>query len=137
MLFPLNIIVAGIIILIHTVISFSLNLSDTYKTKFRIYSVLSSFIFLTLIIGFTLLPISTVPNFSYGIYFESFATVYALLTVPLLVALIVLIRRWIIKMDAYYLVTRYIVILTPSLLLIALSLLGYYPFMLSFYGFAP
>lgn len=137
MLFPLNMIVGGLFVLMHMVISFNLKLSDTYKTIFRIYSVVSNMIFLALLGGFYLLSISSFPNFSIGIYFQGFALLYALLTIPLLITVIVLMKRWVIKLDVYSLVTRYIVITTPSLLLIALSIIGYYPFMLLFYGFAP
>lgn len=137
MLFPLNIIVAGIIASIHIIISFNLKLSDKYKTKFRIYSVVTNLIFIAIVGGFSLFSLSSAPNFSIGTYFESFAMIYILLTIPLLVALIVLIIRWVIKLDSFSKVTRYIVILTPSLILIGLSIVGFYPFILAFYGFAP
>lgn len=137
MLFPLNIIVAALIAIIHTVICFSLKISDTYKTKFRIYSVVSNLIFIALVSGFSLFSRISAPNAGIGTYFVGLVTVYVLLTLPLLVALIVLIKSWVIKLDSFSIITRYIVILTISLLLICLSFIGYYPFMLFFYGFAP
>ncbi len=137
MLFPLNIIVAGLIAVVHTIISFSLNIPATYKTKFRTCMVLINLIFLLVVGGFSLFSRSSFPNIEIGTYFDVFAALYVLLSFPLMVALIVLLKNWVMKIDSFSLVTRYIVIGTPSIIIISLSIIGYYPFMLAFYGFAP
>lgn len=137
MSFPLNVVVAVIITLIHITISFSLKLPALYKNKFRFYSVFSSLLFIAFLFGFSIYFNTSIDYENYGLYFEGLAALYLLLVVPLLATLIFLLFRWVLKLSDFSLVTRSIAVLSPSVLLIGMGVLGYAPFMLSFYGFAP
>lgn len=138
MQFPSNVIVAIVISIIHIFISFNLRFPNKYKNKFRIYSALINFSFIIFLIGFPMFfyDIFSNPIKASGIYFEGLAILYILLFLPLVSAIIFLFGKWIVKLDTFSKLTKYIALIGPSLILVGLGIIGYYPFMLTFYGFS-
>lgn len=136
MLFPSKIIIALLLSVVYIFVCFSLRLPDTYKKIFLSYSVIISILFLAFLLYFSMdSRLSGFPEFGYSL--DGLAFFYYLIVIPLLIALIGLIWTWVIKLTDYSLITRSVVILSPSLLLIGLGFLGFYPFLFTFYGFAP
>ncbi|GEK90305.1 hypothetical protein SAMN04488100_1568 [Alkalibacterium putridalgicola] len=138
MSFPMNVPSALIISAIHILISFNLKFSKKYKNKFRIYSILVNSSFLIFLVGFPMFlydAIST-PTEAAGIYFEGLATFYFLLFIPLILAMMLLFRMWLFRSDAFSKTTKYITLTGLALLLVGLGIMGYFPFMLFFYGFS-
>lgn len=137
MQFPLNVIVALVISVIHILISFNLKLSNKYKSKFRTYSILVNIFFIMFLIGFSIFFRTSNFNEGIGIYYEGLATFYFLLFVPLLIALIFAFRKLIMNFNTYSKTIKYISLIGPCIVLVGIVVIGYIPFMLSFYGFAP
>lgn len=135
--FLLEVPVVIIIAVVHIMISFSLNVSKKYKTIFRIYSILVSFSFIIFYIGFPMFfsDIISDQTVSRGFYFEGLALFYLLLSIPLIVTALVLFGKWIMKQSHFSKLTKSIALVAPSVLLIAIGIMGYYPFMLFLYGF--
>lgn len=126
-----------IIAVLHMIISFSLNVSTKYKTIFRIYSIVVSFSFVIFYVGFPMFfyDIISDQTVSRGLYLEGLAYSYLLLFLPLILTAILLFGHWIMKQPDFSKLTKWIVLIAPSVLLIAIGIMGYYPFMLFFYGF--
>lgn len=138
MQFPMNVLSAVIISVIHILISFVLQFSNKYKTKFRLYSILINVSFLIFLVGFPLFFYDTIsnPNVAAGIYFEGLATLYFLLFSPLILAIILLFRKWIAQLDTFSKTANVFALIGPSILLVGLGVIGYFPYMLTFYGFS-
>ncbi|MEC6747868.1 hypothetical protein VXN63_04890 [Marinilactibacillus sp. XAAS-LB27] len=126
-----------IIAVLHMIISFSLNVPTKYKTIFRIYSIVVSFSFVLFYVGFPMFfyDIISEQTVSRGFYFEGLALSYLLLSIPLIGTAVVLFGKWIMKQSHFSKLTKSIALIAPSILLIAIGIMGYYPFMLFFYGF--
>lgn len=137
MQFPLNIIVAVIISAIHILISFGLKLPSKYKKQFRTYSVVVNLIFIIFLLGFSLFFKTSLPNQGVNIYYNSLATLYFLLFIPLGLVLILLFRKLIMNADIYLVFLKYVIIFLAFVVLIGIISLGYILFILNFYGFAP
>lgn len=137
MQFPLNIVVAVVISVIHILISFGLKLPSTYKKQFRVYSVVVNLLFIVFLLGFSIFFKTTLPNLGINIYYNGLATMFFLLFIPLGVVLILLFRKLIMNADIYLLFLKYMIIVGAIIILIGIITLGYSLFILTFYGFAP
>ena len=129
-----NIAVAGIISVIHILLSFTLRLPNKYKSIFRSYSVVANLLF----IGF-LLSFSTIFTIGQHIatYYNGLGTLYFLLFVPLGAVLLWLFSSFIMKADIEPVFLKYILIFGALVVMIGSIVMGYALFILTFYGFAP
>lgn len=138
MQFLSDFIVAQILSAGHLLISFNLQLSDNYRGKFRMYSVIVNLLFLGSLGAFYLF-ISGSPLSDQGvnIFFNSLAVFYFILFVPLVIGLSLSVRRSIMKADIYSVVLKYALIIGVVTGMIGIISVGYPLFIFFFYGFAP
>lgn len=128
---------ALIITVLHILVSFSLKLPERYKNKFRVYSIIINLLFIVFLAGFFIYARSSSPNPGSEFYYNSLATFYILLFVPLGAVLTLLFHKVIMNADIYWAVLKYIINFGVAVVLIGAIVLGYSLFMLTFYGFAP
>lgn len=137
MQFPFNIAIAAVISAIHVLIFFKLRLPRKYKKGLRGYSVVVNVIFIVFLGSFSIFFKTSFHNQGIQFYYNGLATLYFVLAIPLVVALILLFRNFIMKADIYSIYLKYTVILGGITVLTGIAIVGYPLFMLAFYGFAP
>lgn len=137
MQFPLNIAVATIIFAIYILIAFTFKLPSKYKKIFRTYSIAVNLLFIAFLLGFSIFFKNSLPNQGINIYYNGLATLYFLLFVPLIIVLILVMRKSVMNADISSVFLKYMIIIGSIVILTGIVVLGYPLFMVSFYGFAP
>ena len=131
-------IVAIIIAAVHLLISFNLKLPDKHKNKFRMYSLVVNLLFVASLGAFYLF-VSSSPLSDQGvnIYFNGLSALYFGLVVPLAIALVWRFYIWIVQADIQPTALKYIIMIMFFSILVGLLYVGYFLYILFFYGFAP
>lgn len=129
-------IIAITIVTVHLLTSFNLKLSDKYKNKFRMYSIIISLAFILFLAIFSFSSLIWREQ-GINIYFNGLSTFYFALFAPLGIALLWCLYKWIIYADVQPTLLKYVVISIFFIMLIGLIYLGYSLFIFFFYGLAP
>lgn len=137
MFFPSNIVVAVILASMFIISSFKLEFPPIYKKTVRIYSLVIQVGFITFLLIFTWMINPTFDNNGLYIFYDGLTIFYCFMTIPLLISLIYFIGKWILKLDDYSFVVRILVVFIIAMVLIGLTYIGLYGFIIIFYGLAP